>query len=57
MFGTSLEAEYAALVTELGFGRAEVCELIARAAAASWLPEERRHALVAELRADPAWIA
>jgi adenosine deaminase len=55
MFGNSLAQEYELLETRLGFGRDEVRTLILNAARASWLPAERKAALMATLQADPNW--
>ena len=55
-FGNSLAMEYEALERRLGFTRAEICLMIETAADASWLPAERRAALVEHLRGAPWWI-
>ena len=55
MFGTALATEYAELERALGFDRDDIRRLIESAIQTSWLPAPRRHALLAEFRADPAW--
>jgi adenosine deaminase len=55
MFDTSLAREYRELARVHGFTRAEVCRLVENAARASWLADGAKAALLARLRADPAW--
>lgn len=55
MFGNDLAGEYALLQSALGFSEAELGRLILNGVEASWLPEERKKALRAELEADEAW--
>ncbi|HEY9076683.1 MAG TPA: hypothetical protein VIO61_09110, partial [Anaerolineaceae bacterium] len=52
MFGNSLAEEYRLLHERLGFSRAEIGGLVLEAAAASWLPEERKGRLIGALRAE-----
>jgi aminodeoxyfutalosine deaminase len=49
MFHNSLAEEYAALMAVHGFTLAEIRELAANAVRASWLPEERKGAMAAEM--------
>jgi adenosine deaminase len=56
MFDTSLAREYRELARVHGFTRAEVCRLVENAARASWLADGAKAALLARLRADPAWV-
>jgi adenosine deaminase len=55
MFGTSLADEYGALERELGFSRDDIRRVVRNAAAAAWLPAERKKALESRLISDPAW--
>jgi len=55
MFGNGLAEEYRLLVERLGFSRPELRTLILKAVSASWLPPERKSALLAEFTTDPAW--
>ena len=55
MFGNSLAQEYRLLVERLGFSRQELRGLILNALSASWLPAERKPAMLAQFRTDPAW--
>ena len=55
MFGNSLAEEYRLLEERLGFSRPELRSLILNAVSASWLPPERKSAMQAQFRADPAW--
>lgn len=55
MFGNSLAEEYALLESELGFSRDDVRALILNGIRASWLPQDRKQALVEEYVGDPAW--
>lgn len=55
MFGTTLAGELALLVERLGFAPEDVRTLQRNAIRASWLSEERKRVLEAELLADPAW--
>jgi adenosine deaminase len=54
MFHTSLEAEYAALASELGFTWSEIQALNANAAATAWCGEDEKARLAARLRAADA---
>jgi adenosine deaminase len=56
MFGNSLAEEYRLLEERLGFSRPELRSLILNAISASWLPPERKSAMQAQFRADPAWL-
>jgi adenosine deaminase len=56
MFGNSLAQEYALLESELGFSRDEIRALILNGVRASWLPEDRKQALVETFVNDPAWL-
>ncbi len=49
MFGNSLEAEYESLVRVFGFSRKEIRELMANSIRASWMPEEKKPGMIAEL--------
>lgn len=55
MFGTTLAGELRLLHERLGFTREDVRRLQRDAVRASWLPEERKRALEADLEADPGW--
>ena len=55
MFQTSLADEYRGLERECGFTRPEILRLILAAVESSWLPDERKASLAAEIRAHPAW--
>jgi adenosine deaminase len=55
MFGNSLEQEYHALVTRLGFSREDVKTVILNGISASWLEPEAREKLRAEFVSDAAW--
>jgi adenosine deaminase len=55
MFGNSLAQEYALLESELGFTRDDVRSLILSGIYASWLPEDRKQALVDAFQSDSAW--
>ena len=54
MFGNSLAEDYGTLVSELGFTRAEIVDLVLAAVESSWAPPERKVALDAEIRAGVA---
>jgi adenosine deaminase len=56
MFGNTLVDEFAALMSELEFTRADVCRLIFEAIDASWLAEPDKVELRQTIDADPAWI-
>lgn len=49
MFGATLEGEYLAVAETLGLTKAEVAQLARNAVTASFLPEERKAALLAEI--------
>ena len=53
MFGATLEGEYLAVASALGLRHAEVAALAANSVRASFLPEERKVALLAEIAAVP----
>ena len=55
MFGNSLAEEYQLLEERLGFSRPELRTLILNAISGSWLPLERKPAMLAQFCADPAW--
>ena len=55
MFGNSLAEEYRLLVSELGFRKDEIRELIQNAVKASWLSEEEKARLGDSFRGDAAW--
>ena len=55
MFGNSLAEEYRLLEERQGFSRPELRSLIMNAISASWLSPERKQAMQAQFRADPAW--
>ena len=55
MFGNSLAEEYQALVQTLGFSRDDIRALILQAIQASWQTDEKKQALIAAFRRDPAW--
>jgi adenosine deaminase len=55
MFQTSLADEYRLLEQVCGCTKAEICRLIVMAVDASWLPEERKQSLAAEVRKHPDW--
>ena len=56
MFGTSLDREYELLVQECGFTKREICQLILLAVESSWLSEDRKKSLAANLAKEPSWI-
>jgi aminodeoxyfutalosine deaminase len=53
MFGATLEGEYLAVATALGLRPAEVAALAANGVRSSFLPEDRKAALLAEIAAVP----
>ena len=55
MFGLSMAGEFEALVTRLGFSRADVAALTLNAVESTWLPADRKAALRARVESDPAW--
>ena len=55
MFNTSLALEYATLVSELGFTRAEIKELILQGIQSSWLEAEEKQTLKDEFQKNPDW--
>jgi adenosine deaminase len=57
MFGNTLVDEFAALMSELEFTRADVCRLVFEAIDACWLDEADKVALRRRIDADPAWVA
>jgi adenosine deaminase len=56
MFGNSLAGEYRLLVDELGFSHDDIRALILSAIRTSWLPEERKGAMVEAFCRDEAWL-
>jgi adenosine deaminase len=56
MFGNSLAQEYARLGSELGFTRDDVRTLILNGVRASWLPEDKKRAMILDFRGDPGWL-
>jgi adenosine deaminase len=50
-----LAQEYALLESELGFTRDEIRHVILNGIRASWLPEDRKRAMIGEFCGDPAW--
>jgi adenosine deaminase len=57
MFQTSLADEYRGLERDCGFAKPEILRLILSAVESSWLPAERKKALVREFESHPAWAA
>lgn len=57
MFDNSLALEYASLERELGFTRDEIRSVILNGVRASWLPAERKEAMMSALQADADWIS
>jgi adenosine deaminase len=55
MFNNSLAQEYRLLVECLGFTPDDVRNLILNGVRASWLPEERKAAMITAFQVDPAW--
>ncbi len=55
MFGNSLAEEYRCLEERQGFSRPELRSLILNAISASWLPPERKQAVLTQFRTDPVW--
>ncbi len=55
MFGNSLAGEYEALERVHLFTHDEIRTLILNAVCASWLPDDRKRALEADLRSSPGW--
>jgi aminodeoxyfutalosine deaminase len=53
MFGTSLTQEYRAVAAAFGFGRAELAELARAAVRASFLPEQAKQEILAEIPDAP----
>jgi adenosine deaminase len=56
MFNNSLAQEYRLLVERLGFSPDDVRNLILNGVRASWLPVERKEAMMADFQADPVWL-
>lgn len=56
MFNNSLAQEYRMLVERLSFTPDDVRDLILNGVRASWLPLERKEAMLADFQADPAWL-
>jgi adenosine deaminase len=57
MFDTSLALEYALLMEGLGFTPDGIRTLVLNAVAASWLPQDQRAELAAEVGTHAAWTA
>ena len=57
MFGNSLAEEFMLLEQVLNFDRHEIRVLTENAVQASWLPEDQKEDLAAEILEDPAWEA
>lgn len=55
MFHNSLAEEYEALIQQLGFSRADIRRFVFNAVSASFLPDDRKAQLAADLAQDPAW--
>lgn len=55
MFATSLAQEYQTLVERLGFSQDDIRSMILLAISASWMPEERKKALIGSIISDPNW--
>ncbi len=55
MFGLSLAGELEALVGRLGFTRGEIRGLIRNAVESTWLPADRKAALMERVLSDAAW--
>jgi adenosine deaminase len=55
MFGNTLAEEYALLVEKLDFTHDDVRTVILNGIRASWMPETRKQALIADFTTDPAW--
>jgi len=55
MFGNTLAEEYTLLETALSFTPGDVREVILNGIRASWQPEARKQAMIAEFTSDPAW--
>jgi adenosine deaminase len=55
MFNTSLAEEYRMLAENCGFSQLEICEIILRGVKSSWLPEEKKIALVKTFEGEPSW--
>jgi adenosine deaminase len=51
MFGTTLTDEYRTVANHLGFGRKELAQLARNGVGASFLPEGRKQAIIAEIDA------
>jgi adenosine deaminase len=54
MFGNSLAEEYRTLETVFGFSEKEVRAIAANGARASWMSEERKHAMIERIMAWPS---
>ena len=57
MFGNTLSSEYRLLHERLGFSQDEVRQVILNGVNATWLPEDRKAAMVAEFTSDEAWAS
>jgi adenosine deaminase len=55
MFGNSLADEYR-LLQQLGFSRAEICQLILQGIQSAWLPADRKSQLKRAFFEDDAWL-
>jgi adenosine deaminase len=56
MFDNSLAEEYYLLENILGFSRTEILTLIDNAIGASWLAEDQKRDLAAQIHQDPGWL-
>ena len=57
MFNTSLAQEYRSLVADCGFSKREICEIILLGIKSSWLPKEKKSALIKKFEREPSWKA
>ena len=55
MFGNTLSGEYRLLHERLGFSQDEVRQVILNGVKSTWLPDERKAAMVAEFVTDTNW--
>ena len=55
MFGNTLSSEYRLIHERLGFSQDEVRQVILNGVNATWLPEDRKAAMVTEFTSDEAW--
>jgi adenosine deaminase len=57
MFNNSLAEEYRLLHEKLGFSQDDLRTLILQAVQSSWLSAERKQAMIAAFKHDPAWMS